>query len=199
MSSFEIFTAVIVQILVVWLMCPLKGPFQYSSFSFVIWGSFFLTTRQLDLMTSFLTICLHNLPIFWTRTIGSWRKRQHVPPKPRYLLCSVNPEERYPKIFNVCNINLYLWSISVSLFPVVPTLEHGASLKRFVSLQFLNPKTVGLLGRGISPSQDRYIYKQNKRTQTSMPWMGFEPMNPAFERAKTIQALDRAATVFGIC
>jgi hypothetical protein len=24
-----------------------------------------------------------------------------------------------------------------------PTLEHRASLKRFVSLQFLNPKTVG--------------------------------------------------------
>jgi hypothetical protein len=30
-----------------------------------------------------------------------------------------------------------------SLFPVAPTLEHRASVKRFVSLQFLNPKTVG--------------------------------------------------------
>jgi hypothetical protein len=39
---------------------------------------------------------------------------------------------------------------------------------------------------------------QNKRTQTSMPWVGFEPTIPAFERAKAIHALDRAATVIGI-
>jgi hypothetical protein len=37
----------------------------------------------------------------------------------------------------------HVFSISLSLFPVVPTLEHGASVKRFVSLQFLNPKTAG--------------------------------------------------------
>jgi hypothetical protein len=61
--------------------------------------------------------------------------------------------------------------------------------------------TVGLLGRGISPSQGRYLhtgqYKQNKRTQKSMPWVGFEPMIPAFERTKTVHASDRAATVIG--
>jgi hypothetical protein len=34
-------------------------------------------------------------------------------------------------------------SLSLSLFPVAPNLEHRASVKRFVSLQFLNPKTVG--------------------------------------------------------
>jgi hypothetical protein len=28
-------------------------------------------------------------------------------------------------------------------FAVSPTLEHRASVKRYVSLQFLNPKTVG--------------------------------------------------------
>jgi hypothetical protein len=33
--------------------------------------------------------------------------------------------------------------LSLSLFPVAPTLEHRLSVKRFVSLQFLNPKTVG--------------------------------------------------------
>jgi hypothetical protein len=29
---------------------------------------------------------------------------------------------------------------------------------------------------------------QNKRTHTSMPWMGFEPLFPAFERAKRVHA-----------
>jgi hypothetical protein len=40
----------------------------------------------------------------------------------------------------------------------------------------------------------RTIQTQNKRTQTSMPGVGFEPTIPAFERAKTVHALDRAAT-----
>jgi hypothetical protein len=30
-----------------------------------------------------------------------------------------------------------------------------------------------------------------------MSWVGFEPMIPAFERAKTVHALDRAAAVIG--
>jgi hypothetical protein len=30
-----------------------------------------------------------------------------------------------------------------------------------------------------------------------MPWVGFEPAIPAFERAKTFHALDRAASVIG--
>jgi hypothetical protein len=39
---------------------------------------------------------------------------------------------------------------------------------------------------------------QNKRTRTSLPWMAFEPTIPAFERSKTVRAIDRAATVIGL-
>jgi hypothetical protein len=38
---------------------------------------------------------------------------------------------------------------------------------------------------------------QNKGTQTSMHKVGFEPRIPVFDRAKTVHALDRAATVIG--
>jgi hypothetical protein len=41
----------------------------------------------------------------------------------------------------------------------------------------------------------RTTQSYNKRTQTSMPRVGFEPTTPVFERAKVIHALDRAATV----
>jgi hypothetical protein len=41
----------------------------------------------------------------------------------------------------------------------------------------------------------RTTQAQNKRTQTSMPRVGFEPTTPVFERAKTVHALDLAATV----
>jgi hypothetical protein len=35
----------------------------------------------------------------------------------------------------------------------------------------------------------------NKGTQTSMPWLGFEPRNPELEQVKTFHALHRATTV----
>jgi hypothetical protein len=41
------------------------------------------------------------------------------------------------------------------------------------------------------------IQTQNKHRQTSMPGVGFEPMIPAFEQAKTVHALDNGATVTG--
>jgi hypothetical protein len=78
-------------------------------------------------------------------------------------------------------------------------MEHRTSVKRFVSLQFLNLRqSAGLLGRVISPSQGRYLdTNKNKRTQASVPWVRFEPTIPAFERAKTFHALDSAAIVIG--
>jgi hypothetical protein len=40
---------------------------------------------------------------------------------------------------------------------------------------------------------------QNKRTQTYMPLVGFESTITAFERAKTVHALDCVATLVGVC
>jgi hypothetical protein len=44
----------------------------------------------------------------------------------------------------------------------------------------------------------RTTQTQNKRTQTSMPRVGYEPTIPEFERMKTVHALDCAATVIGL-
>jgi hypothetical protein len=55
------------------------------------------------------------------------------------------------------------------------------------SVSWSYTQRVGLLGRGISPSQCRYLYTaktQNKRTQTLMPVLGFEPMIPVFGRRR---------------
>jgi hypothetical protein len=51
-------------------------------------------------------------------------------------------------------------------------LEHRASVKSLVSLQFLNLKqSVGLLRRGISPSQGRYLIQiQNKYRHACLEW-----------------------------
>jgi hypothetical protein len=45
------------------------------------------------------------------------------------------------------------------------------------------------------PPTHRTAQKYYKRTQTSMPQVGFEPTIQVFERAKRVHALDRAATV----
>jgi hypothetical protein len=67
----------------------------------------------------------------------------------------------------------------------------------------IHTESVGLLGRGISPSQGRYLHTvehktYSKRTQTSLLRMRFEPTIPVFERAKTVHALDHAATIIGL-
>jgi hypothetical protein len=88
----------------------------------------------------------------------------------------------------------------IFFYSCCPHLEHRASVKRFISLQFLNLRqSVGLLGWGISPSQGRNLSQtQNKYKQTSMPCVGFEPTISMFEQAKTFHALDHATTVTGL-
>jgi hypothetical protein len=52
-------------------------------------------------------------------------------------------------------------------------------------------------GRRKAVTYTRKNTNTEKLTQTSMAWMGFEPTIPAFERAKTVHALDCPATVIG--
>jgi hypothetical protein len=93
----------------------------------------------------------------------------------------------------------YWISLSLSLSPVAPTLEHRTSVKRFVSLQFHNPKKVGRTPwTGNQPvARPLPTQTKNKCRHKFLPWVGFETMIPVFERAKTVHALDRAATVIG--
>jgi hypothetical protein len=82
-------------------------------------------------------------------------------------------------------------------------LETLVKLKRPVTLSEFEPATVGrTFWTGDQPvakplPRRRTAQTQNKRTQTSMPSVGFEYTIPVLERAKTFHALDRAATVMG--
>jgi hypothetical protein len=82
--------------------------------------------------------------------------------------------------------------------PIVNSIVNGSTaiswaLGPLLFFVFLILCTVGLLGRWINSSQGHCLdtgqYKQNKRTQTCIPRLGFEPTTPAFERAKTVHAL----------
>jgi hypothetical protein len=98
------------------------------------------------------------------------------------------------KFINHPTFRHYIFYLSVAHSPF---LDHG----RFCSFLILYR-----LGRtpwtGDQPvarplPTHRTTQTQNKRIQTSMPWVGFELTIPTFKPAKTIHALDRAATLIG--
>jgi hypothetical protein len=112
----------------------------------------------------------------------------------RFGALSLSP---FSQTYNFEN-NFYNFSIpSLYLFIYGSTILL-LDLSRFFSFLFLY-----IVGRtpwtGDQPFGSRYLHteqhKENKSTQTSMPWVGFEPTIPAFERAKTVLAFDRADTV----
>jgi hypothetical protein len=69
-------------------------------------------------------------------------------------------------------------------------------LCRFVSF-LIHTQSVCSLDGG-SATRKAATYKHRINTQISMPRMGFEPTIPMYERAKTVHALDRTATVIGL-
>jgi hypothetical protein len=95
------------------------------------------------------------------------------------------------------------WSSEVSTSICLPIYGSTAlvDLGRFFSF-LIYTQSVGLLGRGDEPvarplPTERTTQTQNKRTQTSMPRVAFEPTITVFQRAKTVHVSDRAATVIG--
>jgi hypothetical protein len=100
-----------------------------------------------------------------------------------------------PIYLSVC-LSIYL-SICLSIY--LSTYSPLFYLGRVFSFLILctvgrTPRTGDQLVARTLPTH-RTTQTQNKRTQTYMPRVGFETMIPAFERAKTVNALDRAATV----
>jgi hypothetical protein len=77
-------------------------------------------------------------------------------------------------------------------------MEHSRFFSFLIYIQ-----SVGLLGRGISPSQGRYLHtgqhKHRINTLTYIPRVGFEPTIPVFEREKTVHTSDHAATMIDVC
>jgi hypothetical protein len=128
---------------------------------------------------------------------------------------NINEKHNYPfwvRVMIVFLVNIAIYSswnfkkgnlpVSLSVRPsiycsTVLLLDFG----RFFS--FLILYTVGRTPwRGDQPvarplRTHRTTQTQYKRTQTSMPWVGFEHNIPAFGWAKTVHALESAPTVIG--
>jgi hypothetical protein len=101
------------------------------------------------------------------------------------------------------NVNQKYLRISLFLFATIwelaPTLEHRADFS--VSWSFTDGRTPWtgdqLVARPLPKHRTTQTQKNAHTHQTYMPWVEFEPTIPASERAKTVHALDRSATVTG--
>jgi hypothetical protein len=102
----------------------------------------------------------------------------------------------HPSIYLSVCLSIYLsvyLTVCLSIRPSLPPshppccshLEHRAFVKRFVSLHFRNLRQpAGLLGRGISPSQGRYL------TQTDIHALsGTRTHDPSVRAGKDISCL----------
>jgi hypothetical protein len=107
------------------------------------------------------------------------------------------------KLIAICLLQHFKQSLSLSLFILLlPLRSLGHPWNALFHFSFLIwRQSVGLPGRGISPSQGRHLHRttqtQNNRRHTSMPWVGFDPSIPVFKEVKTVHALHRAAIVIG--
>jgi hypothetical protein len=104
-------------------------------------------------------------------------------------------------LFNVPSIRNFrpILDVFQSLFSY---LRLYSPCKSWLLFKFLNLYTVGRTPwMGDQPiARPILIHRtHNKRTQTFMPQVGSELTIPVFERPKTVHALDRAASVIGIC
>jgi hypothetical protein len=84
-----------------------------------------------------------------------------------------------------------------SIWLCSPLLDLGRFFSFFILYTVSRTPWTGDQPVALPLSIHRTTQTQNKRTQTSMPLVGFEPTIPVFEQEKTVRASDRAATVIG--
>jgi hypothetical protein len=93
---------------------------------------------------------------------------------------------------SVC-LSVYLICLSMALQPFVETWP----LFQVLDLSHGRTPSTGDQHVVRPLRAHRTAQRQNKHTQTSMPWVGFKPTIPVCERTKTVHALYLAATVIG--
>jgi hypothetical protein len=115
-------------------------------------------------------------------------KSQTFKPLPHWYFFNtqLNAHTKYESKFTDFHSFIHQWLYSPSLGPGL----------FFIFLIFFTQTE--LLGWVISSSQGRYPHTGQRRHRHSWPWVGFEPTIPAFERTKTVHALDRAAIMIGL-
>jgi hypothetical protein len=143
-----------------WLRYAQHHAAGHAAHSKMVHKIFYVTNTETNAVLMLLHLFKKNFNVCWLfLTNYSWYTQ--------CILTILTIQFWYLRLLYVLYDIIY---ICLSIYiPVIPSLEHRASVKRFISLHFLNPRqSGGLLGRGISPSQGSYLHRttrtQNKQT-----------------------------------
>jgi hypothetical protein len=92
-----------------------------------------------------------------------------------------------------------LVSVCLSIYPSMALQSFCWPLAVFpVSWSYTVSRTPWTGDQSVArPLHTHRTQTQNKRTQISMPWVGFKPTIPSVQATKIVHALDGAATVIG--
>jgi hypothetical protein len=125
-------------------------------------------------------ICLGNTTVNFIALLVNWYNNELLPILRQFFLI--------PKRINEF-MDFRTWRRLFFFYFCCSHLEHRASVKRFGSLQFLNlGQSVGFLGRGISPSQGRYLAQtQNKHRHPCLS--GLRTHDPSVRVGEDISCL----------
>jgi hypothetical protein len=117
--------------------------------------------------------------------------------------CEIVNTFRYVVSKSITSAYFYLFLIYLTIHPSIRLYSLLLCLGRFFNFLIFTVGKTSSTGDQPVPSQGRYLHagqqKQNKRTRTSMPQVGFEPTIPVFKWAKMVHVLDGAATVTDVC
>jgi hypothetical protein len=118
--------------------------------------------------------------------------------KSERLICPTLYIEANHRTFWICSRN--------ANYSSHPFIHHGSTvlcgawpLLQFCNLFYTDGRTLWTSDQPVArplPTH-RTTQTQNKRKQISLPWVEFEPTISVFERARTVHALNLAATVIG--
>jgi hypothetical protein len=131
-----------------------------------------------------------------------WRNKKGGDCRPSKIWICIqlikNISDEVWKQYKFDNTNLICLSDCVSV--CFSQFENKISVKRFISLKFLNVRqSVELPGWGINMMQGSYLNRitqtQNTCRQTTMSWVALGPTITAFKRVKTFNALDHMIIV----
>jgi hypothetical protein len=129
-----------------------------------------------------------------------WRNNFHLGSDILHDLCTNSKNS----ILQQATLSSFIFSNQQPIYLSIYLWLHSPFVGPWPLFQFLDPYTAGRIPwTGDRPvarplPTHRTIQTQNKRTETSMPWVGFETTIPAFERAKRVHASDSGATVISL-
>jgi hypothetical protein len=170
------------QLVLLWILYISYGEFRLRHFKWIPEFSFY-TFNVLLHEAKFLTFCWINY--FRTRILRVWVSPFKLSSTQRKKRCEINYDLRTLRCISISRFTALCWtladfSVSWSFYTVGRAPWTG-------NQPFARP-----------PPAHRTTQTQNIRTHTSMSQVEFEPTIPVLERAKTVHALDCAATVIGL-